>query len=194
MLDKKKKRIVMLSILILLILSILFFKSVITVNNIYRLPKETIHQMNVPLKVPKNTSLEFYVKDAHFIASTEVSQFAPNFHAQSKDNGLSYTLISVTLSVNNKSDSEQNIEALMMAMLTVNDTYSNGVSLPTMLEVNNGEITQNIAAQQTDEITLYYAINKNSLSKQTYKRLSSQNFYYTYQLSPDVERVQLLFN
>lgn len=191
---KKKKIIILVSIFCLFLLSLLFFKSAVAVNNIYDVPTKTVHQMNTPLKIPKNSSLEFYVKEAHFIASTEVSQLVPQFYEQSKDNGLSYTLISVTINVTNQSNHEQNIEALMMAMLTVNNTYSNGVSLPVMLEVNNGEITQNIAAQQTDEITLYYAINKSSLSKQTYKHLLSQKFYYTYQLSPNVERVQLLFD
>ena len=187
--NKKIWRLVILVCGVMIILSYMSF--FLNINTKYPAPKEIIHNMNDVLQVPKLEKFTFQIEEAELIEGKEVASLVPNFYAQSKESGLEYAVISLTIALKNASEIEQKVEQLKIAMLTMNKTYSNGLSLPATFEVDNEGIIDSVKPHQTQKIKLLYGIAKNNLKKRTYNSLRSQKFYYTYCLSPIVERVSL---
>jgi len=193
---RMKNRKLWLSILVIcsLVICIFFAKCYLEINTKYPSPKETIHEMGEELIVPKSENLIFYIKEAILIDGSEVEKLVPDFYTESKESGLEYALVLLTISLKNTSDNEQSIENLKSAMLTINNTYSNGLALTATLEMNNGNLINSVKPHQSEEIKLLYGITRINLKKSIYSHLSSQNFYFTYSLSPAIERVSLMFN
>ena len=190
---KKKKIKYSLAILVSLVLVFIYAKSVYSTNKNVSSPKENIHGMQEELLVPRSQDLFFQVTKASLLNSSEVEEILPDFYESSKDAGLEYAMVLLTLNVQNNSNEPQSIENLKYAVLTMNNNYTNGLALEPAIELNENNFPDEVPPNQSEEIIFAYGLTKINLKKKIYENLREQEFYLTFQLSPEIERVQLSF-
>ncbi len=161
------------------------------VNSAYPAPPIFVESEGEPVAVNGTEDVTFTVDDAFVLNKGEVQKMMPESYQSKVDSFGDFASIVVNISITSDSDSEQNIQSLRESMLSIGKTYSNGIDLPSTVEISEESTYTTIGPHESRSVSFVYTILRRSLPQEIWNSLTNQDIYFVHSLHPAINKIKL---
>lgn len=189
----KYKRLVLaiFSLSLICLSGFLITKGVTSINSAYPAPPVFIESEGESIPVSRTKGVTFTVNDTLALNKEEIQSVLPKSYQSRVGNFDDFVSIVISISVTNNSNSMQNIDSLRESMLSIGKTYSNGIDLPSTLELSENNADTTIEPHESKDISFVYTVFSNSFPHEIWNSLTENDIYFVHNLYPTINKIRL---